>query len=288
MFLFHCFYVKKLSRIYGYAQPTHKLAQTVTGCLPYLESAKNVLFFSRQKDYEQALKIAIQFLLVVCCSFTNLFASQTLKSDTSIIELKTINANKIENFRSDSEFIYDRIPPPPETPWENFKRWFWKQIANLFDSNEFSSFWDYFKWILVVVLVLLAVLWIFKSEIRGVFINKNASNVPHFIAADENIHEMNFDVLIEKAINEKNYKEAVRLSYLKVLKQLTDTDLIRWEIDKTNLDYANELANSEYELSFNKVTKVFEYLWYGDFELNSTQFNAEIKKFIELSNELKN
>ncbi|MBW6483731.1 MAG: hypothetical protein K0B10_11815 [Vicingaceae bacterium] len=233
-------------------------------------------------------RIAIQFLLVFCCSFSNLFASKPLTSDTSIVELKTIDTTKIENFRSDSDFIYDRIPPPPETPWESFKRWFWEQIAKLFNSNEFSIFWDYFKWILIVVLIFLAILWIFKSEIRGVFINKKASNVPHFIAADENIHEMNFDVLIEKAINEKNYKEAIRLSYLKVLKQLTDADLIRWEIDKTNLDYANELANSEYEFPFNKVTKVFEYLWYGDFELNSTQFNVEIKKFIELSTKLKN
>lgn len=242
----------------------------------------------QNKSIKFTTKITIQFLIVICCSFSNLFASQTLKIDSSIIELKTIDTKKVENYRSDSDFIYDRIPPPPETAWESFKRWFWEQVAKFFNSNEFSSFWSYFKWILVVAILFLSVLWIFRSEIRGVFINKKAFNIPHFIAADENIHEMNFDVLIEKAINEKNYKEAIRLSYLKVLKQLTGTDLISWKIDKTNLDYANELANSVHLLSFKKITNVFEYVWYGEFELNAEQFNVEIKKFVELSNKLKN
>lgn len=227
------------------------------------------------------------FLLVGCCSFINLLASSHLKSDTSIIQVKTIETTKIESYRSDTEFIYDRIPPPPETPWESFKRWFWKQISKVIYSNEFSSFWSYFKWILIVVAIASVVIWIFKNELRGVFINKKPTNFSHFIAANENIHEMDFDTLIENAKNDKNFREAVRLSYLKVLKQLADNNLIDWKIDKTNIDYSVELANTKFQVSFNKVTHVFEYVWYGEFEIDSDQFNNTINEFKDLYNKLK-
>lgn len=219
-------------------------------------------------------------------SSLSVFSTNQLPSDSAAIKIKKIDVKKIENYRADTDFVYDRVPPPPETLWESFKRWFWKQINKLLYSNEFSNFWDYFQWIIVALLIGLVIAWIFRSEIRAVFKNKKTANIPHFIAANENIHEMDFNSLIENAIKNENFKEAIRLAYLKILKQLTDKDLINWKIDKTNSDYIAELKHTAYQQPFRAITKVFEYVWYGEFEVSSTNFKPTFSSFNELSNKL--
>lgn len=226
-------------------------------------------------------------LIGTICLVTNLVAATTpQKKDLTNIKLKQIDSTKIEAYRSNSDFVYDRVPPPPETLWESFKRWFWEQITKIVYSEEFSGLWDYFQWVLIAIVLALVVFWVFKSEIRAVFKNKQAANIPHFIAAHENIHKMDFDVLIENAIANHQHREAIRLAYLKILKQLTDKDLINWKIDKTNLDYVTELKNTPHQATFNKITQVFEFVWYGEFVMTSNNFSATIAEFKQLSNKL--
>jgi hypothetical protein len=87
--------------------------------------------------------------------------------------------------------------------------------------------------------------------------------------------------LIEDALSKKDYRKAVRLHFLKLLKQLTDNNLIKWQIDKTNNDYSMELANSKYNSKFNELSLMYEYIWYGDFSLDETNFKGTISKFKE-------
>ena len=88
----------------------------------------------------------------------------------------------------------------------------------------------------------------------------------------ENIHEINFDAEIEKAIAQHNYRLAVRMLYLRCLKQLSDADLIKWQIDKTNSTYINELNNTEQRKVFKTLTLQFEYVWYGEFIIDAAVF----------------
>jgi hypothetical protein len=88
----------------------------------------------------------------------------------------------------------------------------------------------------------------------------------------ENIHEINFDDELEKAIAQQNYRLGVRLLYLKCLKQLSDADLIKWQIDKTNNAYINELTNPNQRQVFKTLTLQFEYIWYGEFAIDAPVF----------------
>ncbi len=98
----------------------------------------------------------------------------------------------------------------------------------------------------------------------------------------ENIHEIDFDTDIEKAVAQHNYRLAVRLLYLKCLKQLNDASLIKWQPEKTNGAYVNELNSPAQRSTFKLLTRQFEYVWYGDFAIDGDIFkhiNVLFQKF---------
>nr|WP_262905325.1 DUF4129 domain-containing protein [Hymenobacter nitidus] len=82
--------------------------------------------------------------------------------------------------------------------------------------------------------------------------------------AAEDIHSLDFNTLLAQAEAAGNYRLAVRLGYLAVLKQLTDHGLIRWQPEKTNHDYLRELTAGSLRPAFQEITRQFEYVWYGE------------------------
>lgn len=89
----------------------------------------------------------------------------------------------------------------------------------------------------------------------------------------EDIFEMNFEKEIQKAVAEKNFRLAVRLLYLRTLRDLSDKNLISYTHEKTNADYLFQLAGTSYYKSFFRLTRDFEYTWYGQFELSQENFS---------------
>jgi Domain of unknown function (DUF4129) len=82
----------------------------------------------------------------------------------------------------------------------------------------------------------------------------------------EDIHGLDFEALLTTAETAGNYRLAVRLGYLQVLKQLTDQGLIRWQPDKTNHDYLFELPAGPLPDAFRELTRQFDYVWYGELD----------------------
>jgi len=112
------------------------------------------------------------------------------------------------------------------------------------------------------------------------------ADIPYTII-DENIHELNFEELIEKALKEKNYRYAVRLNYLKALKVLADNDIIEWKKNKTNHDYLLEVQTTEYSTTFAKLTRTFNYVWYGDKNINLAEYQSTQVEFSNFLKQLK-
>jgi hypothetical protein len=95
----------------------------------------------------------------------------------------------------------------------------------------------------------------------------------------DNIHEINFDKLIQQAAAQHNHRLAVRFWYLKMLKVLSDAELIHWEISKTNYDYYYELRQQSLRDEFLRLTHTFENSWYGNHELSSERYNEASSSF---------
>jgi hypothetical protein len=98
-------------------------------------------------------------------------------------------------------------------------------------------------------------------------------------ALDENILETNYEALIQKAVQANNYRLAIRYYYLKTLKKLAEASKIEWEYEKTNLDYYHEIENKELKNQFQYISYIYNYCWYGEFELSDTAFNEAKTSF---------
>ncbi len=75
---------------------------------------------------------------------------------------------------------------------------------------------------------------------------------------------------------------ATRYYYLWLLKTLSDRNIIEWDIEKTNGDYLNEISNLELKNEFQFLSYVYEYSWYGEFNLNETDFEKTEIAFLKL------
>lgn len=90
-------------------------------------------------------------------------------------------------------------------------------------------------------------------------------------AADE-IYGDTIDSDISQAIASKDFRQATRLLYLKGLKLLQDKKLINYNAEATNWEYVIQLGKHPCADNFRKITRAYEYVWYGEFDLAEEQF----------------
>jgi hypothetical protein len=89
----------------------------------------------------------------------------------------------------------------------------------------------------------------------------------------ENIEEIDIEGLLAQARAEGNFKLAIRLYYLSILKKLNETGVITWKKDKTNRDYLSELFSRDYYFDeVRKLTLSYEEVWYGEHVLTPDSF----------------
>ena len=88
----------------------------------------------------------------------------------------------------------------------------------------------------------------------------------------ENIFEINYQKEIDRAVNNSNYRLAVRLMFLRALKNLSDKKVIEYKQDRTNFDYLLQLHSTKYYDDFFRLTRSYEYSWYGQFDIESEKF----------------
>lgn len=103
----------------------------------------------------------------------------------------------------------------------------------------------------------------------------------------ENIEALDIEQLLGKAKRDGNYKLAVRLYYLGLLKKLNDEGSIVWKKDKTNRDYLAELFSSGTLFEeVRKLTRSYESVWYGDHDPGPDTFTAVAGQFERLYDKL--
>jgi hypothetical protein len=195
---------------------------------------------------------------------TAIVKENVIVADSSKVNQRSFNAQKLKAYSEDSSFIYDDSPPLDTSWWTRFWKWFW----SLFDHLSLSKGTGTFLKSLVIVAIGAAVIYIVMKLIGGelnIFARKaKAVDVP-YQEYEDNIHEINFAEQIEKAIAQANYRLAVRLLYLQSLKKLSDRELIHWMPEKTNQTYISEIEDADRKAQFSALTRQFEYIWYGEF-----------------------
>jgi hypothetical protein len=94
------------------------------------------------------------------------------------------------------------------------------------------------------------------------------------------------DSLIAQAVRDKNFRLAVRYQYLKNLHKLAEKGFVQYAVDKTNYQYVNELTNAGLRNEFAGITLNYEYVWYGEFNIDETIYRKLETGFTNLYNKI--
>lgn len=194
------------------------------------------------------------------------------KLDTaSAVHLRHLDPQKLKSYAEDRDFKYDDVAPETDW-WTRFWRWFWHLLEDAFGSGPSGQFIGYVALIILVALALFIIFKVLGLDL-AIFSRKSKSVEVPYSDVEDNIHEINFNEEIDKAIASGNFRLAVRLFYLRILKQLSDANQINWQPEKTNQTYISEITDASRKHTFKNLTDQFEYVWYGEFAINQQQFD---------------
>lgn len=192
--------------------------------------------------------------------------------DSLAYESRSFNPEALERLRQDPELSYS-YTQASMTLWDAFWRWVSNQLRGFFQTDGVSGKWDqlllfvFFAAALVYVIIRLLKI----NTFRLIYKDKGRSPVEG-VVEHEDIHEMDFEKLLNEATDAKNHRLAIRLYYLWALKMLADANHLHWEPGKTNDDYLRELRTSPLNGGFRQLSYYFEYTWYGNFSVTTELF----------------
>ncbi len=208
-------------------------------------------------------------------------------------EIKKFNSDKIQELSNNDDFNYTEYEEP-DNIWTKFKKWLgqlWSRFTQwLFGVGEVTGFWAILLRLLpylIIVGVLFLLGWLFmRVNPRDMLFEKQEA--PQIILTEDEDIIQNKDIqqLIALALKEDNYRLAIRYYYLSVLKKLSDTELINWESQKTNTDYLKELKDDSLKSKFQNITRLYDFIWYGSFEVDEKSFHQVQQKFKSITNSI--
>ena len=102
----------------------------------------------------------------------------------------------------------------------------------------------------------------------------------------EDIFAINYQKEIEKAVRSGNYRFAIRLHFLRLLKDLSLKHIIQFKQGGTNFDYLMQLSPTNYYKDFFRITRNYEYSWYGQFEVDEKTYVVILYEFHQFEKKL--
>lgn len=143
-------------------------------------------------------------------------------------------------------------------------------------------------WLIIIGGFAGAIMWYLADSNVGLFRKKRIAVSPDAGTEEmpEDIFAINYQKEIDKAVKQGNYRLAVRMMFLRLLKDLSDKDVIKYKQDKTNLDYLMELSSTAHYPSFFRLTRHFEYCWYGQFEVTGETYRVIASQFDQFEKQI--
>lgn len=191
---------------------------------------------------------------------------------------KTAEFKAFKEKYTGKDFDYNDVPKPEKEFEPGF-------FTKLFER--IIQFLTYLPWeiIFYFTIGLFLIFIAFRVYKNGGIMKKNAKNLydeSDFDLIEENLVNVNLDSLINKAENEENYALAIRYLHYQNLQNLDKKGWIEWNPKKTNQQFINQIKDEKAQRTFSQNTKIFNQVWFGEFQLDAnkyTEFKSIFNQF---------
>lgn len=227
----------------------------------------------------------ISFLLLLLLATTLSAQIDTVVQEEEMVELEDssfveeveeetmeqhhFDDKKWEKLRKELNYTIEKkkeeIKPPSGVDW-NFNPSIIKTIL-----------WLFLGAVVIFLIVLFIINW--RSSPKNHKIKKEAALVADYIP--ENIEGLNLQGLLTEAVTAGSYREAIRMYYLMILRDLSNKKLIVLKKNSISREFLQALHGHKYYYKFFVLTRLFEKVWYGDYDIEAHDFPAASAMFEE-------
>ena len=226
-------------------------------------------------------------LVGISCAFASVQAdSAVVQYDSSAIELRLILAEKIEAYRADSDFDYGYGVAEGVSLWNRILYWLARLLQMLFGDSLSGDIFQFIFYVFCLAGLTFIILRLLDVDATRLFYRREKGEGLNFQdSIHDNIHHIDFEEETRKALEEKDFRKAIRLRYLSALKQLADRQLIHWQPGKTNTEYLQEVSTplqpALYDLNYYYI-----YTWYGNFPAHEDLYRHVEETFYQMEKKL--
>ena len=217
----------------------------------------------------------------MCCRLPIIAQTQAVTYDSVIV--KTIKPTTSQEEKVFSQVNLDFAKKVEnknqDSLWDRFWDWLTDLIFGNSSEDSKANMFSVFLWTLAVAGIIIIIWLLTRTEFTS-FLRGNTKNTAfNFSDVEEDISSIDFNTRIKKAIDDTDYRLAIRWHYLKQLNILNETKIIHYEPFKTNIDYGFELAKSPHQQAFTNVSRIYDYVWYGKYDITSIDYEKLEKQF---------
>lgn len=249
------------------------------------------------------MRLYLFFLFLICIhpsvyglqdSLTVVPVQEIRYDSTATVSPIQFDRENIEELKQQKEFDY-LTKVQNDSWWTRFKKWInlrYEQFKNwLFGDYQAHTLLALFLGMLPYLILLIIIgfiIWLFIRLNPGESILSQGEKPQVFYNEEEKIiQSQDISQLLKDAINNKNYRLAVRYYYLQLLKTLNEKEIISYQYQKTNAEYLAEVGDEKYRLPLKKVMRIYDFIWYGNFPVTEEDFRHMQQSFYSFQTILK-
>ncbi len=222
------------------------------------------------------IQLTLCFLLL---SVPGTWAQDSVVRQANVPQWQQLTADKAFGYKNDIEWV--PVPKPAEkmTFLEDFFRALGKFLS--------SGIWSMLLWIIVIGAVGYFIYMVALNKNNFMFARKKKNIAgTNDAGSTENFALTDWEQLTQQAVSNNDLRMATRYRYMWLLQILQEKQLIQYREDKTNFEYYTELSASQVKQPFRKLSRQYEFAFYGNYTPTPTAYNEYAATFNTVKQQL--
>lgn len=205
------------------------------------------------------------------------------ESGTDKLNIRHIPESEKQKLYADRDFWYTKSKPGKTARERNYS----DQTGSGKPLSEHPLF-QTILWVVVIAgFIVFLVIYLRNSNVNLFRRDVKLKSEDDSDVLTDDIYAISYGKEIEQAISNNNFRLATRLLFLRLLRNLADKQIIHYAQDRTNLDYLLQLQKSTVYKDFFRLTRHYEYSWYGQFPVDKSKFDVIRQEFDHFDTKLR-
>ncbi len=229
------------------------------------------------------------FSVMGCFAFSQQSNDSIIRIDTTTTVVDRSLGDDLFKRYTGEEFNYETKTGESQNLLARFLNWIGQGLEQIFGvqmAPEALQFLELLIYLLMALLAIYLLVRLFTNESFNSLFSKKAKTISTIELGEEHIEAIDINQLLNAAIDEKNYRLAIRYQFLISLQLLSKKDIIAWHFDKTNADYLNEIRPPALQSGFKKIAYLYDYIWYGEQTIDAVRYNKSLSEFDSLNQQI--